>query len=136
MMRFAAWLRGVLLGSGGTLTENQGVQEITQVSELDALLEASAAGPQLVFKHSTTCPISAAAHRQVAAYLGDRGDDATPVLLVKVIESRPLSNEIAARLGVTHQSPQAILVKDGAAVWNASHGAISASALRSAVARA
>jgi len=136
MLKMVAWLRGVLLGSGNALTENNEVQEITQIPQLDEVLAASASAPQLIFKHSTTCPVSAAAHRQVANYLADRGGDATPVLLVKVIESRPLSNEIASRLGVTHQSPQALLVKDGAAVWNASHGGITAAALKDAIGRA
>jgi bacillithiol system protein YtxJ len=136
MAKIRAWMQGILLGSGQNITEILGVQEITQLPHFDEVLAASATAPQLVFKHSTTCPISAAAHRQVASYLADRGGDATPVLLVKVIESRPLSNEIAARLGVTHQSPQAILIKDGAAVWNASHGGITAASLKDAVGRA
>lgn len=52
--------------------------------------------------------------------------------VVKVIEDRPVSNEIAARLGVKHESPQAILVRSGKAVWHASHGRITAAALAEA----
>jgi bacillithiol system protein YtxJ len=45
-------------------------------------------------------------------------------VLVKVIESRPVSNQIAEDLGVKHESPQVILLKGGASYWNASHWAI------------
>jgi bacillithiol system protein YtxJ len=55
---------------------------------------------------------------------------------VRVIEERPVSLHLAERLGVRHQSPQALLIRNGAAVWNASHHAITASALQNAAARA
>jgi len=136
MSKAGAWLRGMLLGAGKTLTEDDDVQELTALEQWEAVLADNGDAPHWLFKHSTTCPISAAAHRQVAAYLADRGDDATPVLLIKVIESRPVSNAIAAALGVTHQSPQMILLRNGQAVWNASHGSITAAALKDAVNRA
>ena len=54
---------------------------------------------------------------------------AIPVYLVDVIAQRPLSREIAARLGIRHESPQAILFRQGAAAWHASHDAVTAEAL-------
>lgn len=104
--------------------------EMRSEADFEAALAASAEGPVLIFKHSTTCPISASAHRQAADYAGQ--PDALPIYLVKVIESRPVSNAIAARLGVAHQSPQAILLRDGQAAWDASHGAITAASLQRA----
>lgn len=53
---------------------------------------------------------------------------------MKVIEDRPVSNEIAARLGVKHESPQAILVRGGKAVWHASHRQVTAANLAAAAA--
>jgi len=125
------WIKGLLGGSGGNLKE-RGVDELTRIADLDAVVNASAETPQFIFKHSTSCPISAGAHRQVVRYLDEREGDAPPVHLVKVIESRPVSNEIASRLGVTHQSPQMILLEGGAARWNASHQSITADALSQA----
>ncbi|BDG59669.1 hypothetical protein caldi_07590 [Caldinitratiruptor microaerophilus] len=55
------------------------------------------------------------------------------VALVRVREERPLSQALAERLKVRHESPQAILVQRGRAVWHASHGAITARALREAI---
>ncbi len=52
-----------------------------------------------------------------------------PVFLVDVLGSRPLSQALAARLGVRHESPQVILLHAGAAGWNGSHSAVTAAAL-------
>ncbi len=49
-----------------------------------------------------------------------------PVYLVDVLAQRPLSQAIAARLGIRHESPQAIVLRQGKAVWDASHFAITA----------
>ncbi|MBI1320820.1 MAG: bacillithiol system redox-active protein YtxJ [Candidatus Hydrogenedens sp.] len=122
----------MVLGAGAAITEKNHVQELTTNEQWESVLAASVEAPQWVFKHSTTCPISAGAYRQVGAYLDGRADS-TPAHLVKVIESRPVSNAIASATGVTHQSPQMLLLKDGKAVWNASHGAITASALTQAL---
>jgi bacillithiol system protein YtxJ len=55
---------------------------------------------------------------------------------VRVIEERPVSLALSQRVGVTHQSPQALLVRNGVAVWHASHYAITVEALRDAVSSA
>jgi bacillithiol system protein YtxJ len=85
----------------------------------------------LLFKHSTTCPISAAAYREVSAFSSGAP---VPVYMVKVIESRPLSLWLAETLAVRHASPQVILVENGRAVWNTSHYDITASTLKQACA--
>lgn len=107
--------------------------ELHSVEELERILDASDKAPLFLFKHSTRCPISAAAYRRVNAYEEGAADSRPPIYLVKVIEARPLSNLIAQRLGVEHQSPQIILVCHKTAVWNASHGAITAEAMNAAV---
>ena len=50
-----------------------------------------------------------------------------------LLEHRDLSNEIAERSGVKHESPQAILLRDGKAIWNASHMSITSDSLLEAV---
>jgi bacillithiol system protein YtxJ len=83
----------------------------------------------LVFKHSTTCPVSAEAAREV------RGLDAgLPVYQVNVREQRDLSNWVAAEYGVTHQSPQLILVRGGKAVRSWSHWEVNRAAVAKALA--
>ena len=73
----------------------------------------------LVFKHSTTCPVSAEAAREVAGLATD-----LPVYQVDVREQRDLSNWVAAEYAVTHESPQLILVRGGKAVRSWSHGEV------------
>jgi monothiol bacilliredoxin len=120
----------------GGLPDSEGVvnvRELTEIGELDECLETSANGPVLIFKHSTSCPTSAGAYSRFMKWAQEKGDALPSCFLVKVIQSRPLSNEIAVRLGVPHKSPQLILVKDGAVAWSASHHAIGAEAIEEAL---
>ena len=97
------------------------LQQLTSMEQWEQALKGTSSKPLLVFKHSTTCPISAGAHEELLHYIQD--DTGLPVdySLVRVIEERPISNAIAEQLGVKHASPQAILVQDGQAVWDTSH---------------
>jgi bacillithiol system protein YtxJ len=128
-MNLLYWLHGVLFGPGNRVLEDFGVKELRSIEEIEGVFSESAERPVFIFKHSTACPISAAAHRRVSQYLETRESGGAPFYLVKVIESRPVSNLIAEELGVKHQSPQLILVRAGKAVWNVSHAAISAEAI-------
>jgi len=99
-------------------------REITSTEEWDRVRAESANRQIIVLKHSTRCPVSASALEEYEAYLADRPNPDTDYYLVKVIESRPVSNKIAEDLGVVHHSPQMILVKDGKALWNTSHWSV------------
>jgi bacillithiol system protein YtxJ len=55
------------------------------------------------------------------------------VALVEVQRARELSAEIENRLGVNHESPQVIVLRNGQVVWNASHFKITAEAVTRAV---
>lgn len=96
------------------------IELITQ-QQFEALLEKSQSQPVFIFKHSDTCPTSASAFNRVAQVIQSQNGAMPEVHLIEVKAARPVSNEIASRLGVRHQSPQMILVKAGEAVWNASH---------------
>ncbi|MCF8567220.1 bacillithiol system redox-active protein YtxJ [Alicyclobacillus tolerans] len=106
------------------------MQMLTTEEELNQALSAHPGKPVVIFKHSTQCPISAAAYRQVEQFVAA---DTAPVYLIRVIEERPLSNYYAEHFGVRHQSPQAIVMRDGKVLWNASHYDITAKALSNAI---
>lgn len=110
-----------------------GAWELLEHKQFARALKASADKPVLVFKHSTQCPISGAAYRRMAKYLHEAGDNAPPFYFVKVIERRPVSQGIAKKLDVKHESPQLILLKDGKSVWSTSHHAITSEALKKAL---
>jgi bacillithiol system protein YtxJ len=46
---------------------------------------------------------------------------------------RRLSEEAAARFGIRHETPQAILLRDGRPIWSASHFRITATNLDTVV---
>ncbi|MCL4693538.1 MAG: bacillithiol system redox-active protein YtxJ [Candidatus Hydrogenedentes bacterium] len=125
-------LRALREGSGPSLEETT-VKPLNTLESLDACLSASKARPLFIFKHSTACPISAAAYREVTEYATGTGAEDPDVYLVKVIEDRPVSNKIAEVLGVAHKSPQVILVRDGQCAWTASHHGIRTERMREAV---
>ncbi len=101
-------------------------ERLTEPEAIDKLTEQSKGRPVVIFKHSLTCPISAAAFDQMEVFEG-------PVSLVEVQKARALSNEIESRLGVTHESPQVIVMRNGQVVWNASHFKITSDAVAKAV---
>lgn len=110
------------------------IRPLLTLEDVDALLQGSAARPVILLKHSTACPVSARARAEFAA-LESRWAAAAggpDFALVRVIEERPVSRALAARLGVPHQSPQAILVHRGRAAWHASHGEVTAAAMEAA----
>jgi bacillithiol system protein YtxJ len=86
----------------------------------------------MCFKHSFACPISAAAHAEWLRFTAAHPE--LPTLFVDVIADRAVARGLANECGVPHASPQAILFRNGRAVWNASHGAITAEALARAIA--
>jgi bacillithiol system protein YtxJ len=73
----------------------------------------------VVYKHSPICPTSTLAYEEMRSLRRLQGD--VPVYLVDVIHSRPLSRYIAERVGVVHQSPQAIILRAGVPAWHGSH---------------
>ncbi|ANY71450.1 general stress protein [Paenibacillus ihbetae] len=99
-------------------------KEITTQDEWKNILEKSAERGQVILKHSTTCPVSANALREYEQYLKDTPNADVDYTLVKVIESRPVSNQIAEDLNEKHESPQIIYIKDKAKYWTASHWAV------------
>lgn len=99
---------------------------ITDTKELERLLTRSHEQPVIVFKHSTTCPISAAAYDEMARV-------EQPVALVVVQSARDVSREVETQTGVEHESPQVLVLRNGKAVWNASHRKVKSDAVENAV---
>lgn len=99
------------------------LKELTTAKDLEKTLEESCERKVLLFKHSTQCPISAHAWREVQNYIQQSSDD-VQVALIKVIESRPISNQAAIELGIKHESPQIFLLINKNVVWHTSHQAI------------
>lgn len=107
------------------------MNELTDLSGLDGIL-AAGRGTQVLYKHSTQCGTSDAALDEIEAFLEERPGLATFYYL-DLLEHRDVSNEIARRLGVKHESPQAIVLRDGKVAAVLSHRAIRREALAKAL---
>lgn len=105
------------------------VQELADRSDFDALLERSQEETVALLKHSVACPISARGQQE---FVGLEDDGDPPLYALVVQYARDLSNHIADTLSVKHETPQVILIRDGEAIHDVSHSAISTDALREA----
>jgi bacillithiol system protein YtxJ len=108
------------------------LKELHSIEELDGALAESTARPVLFFKHSLSCSISTRAFGELRSYLNN-ADPRISYKLITVQTARAVSDEAASRLRIEHKSPQAILVRNGRELWNASHYDITAEALDQAI---
>jgi bacillithiol system protein YtxJ len=113
-----------LFGSSEPTTNNSNVswRYLTNLGQLNEIIHESTTTPVVIFKHSTRCSVSRMALKQFENEF-DLQAKVTPYFL-DLLENRDISNEIAVRFAVAHQSPQVILIKDGKAIYNASHSDI------------
>lgn len=89
---------------------------------LENLLTDSRERPVIVFKHSNSCPLSSRAYREMEKLDGQ-------VNLLEVQSAREVSRELSNLIGVPHETPQVIVLRDGKAVWNVSHFDVKAEAV-------
>lgn len=101
-------------------------------AQLDEIIKGSHERPAMIFKHSTTCGISAGAKHRLESNW-DIDPEKMDFYYLDLLSYRPISNLIAEKLNVIHQSPQVILIKDGKAIYDTSHHAIDAEAVNSAL---
>lgn len=97
---------------------------LESMEQLDWLEERSDKRTQVVFKHSTTCGIS----RMVLNMFKEDHDfreGQIDLYYLDLHRFREVSNGIAKKFNVLHQSPQLLVIKNRSLVAHASHGAIS-----------
>jgi bacillithiol system protein YtxJ len=99
--------------------------------QLETIKQESAQQPVLIFKHSTRCSISSMALSRL-----ERGwNEAAGIkpYYLDLISYRSISNKIADTFDVDHQSPQVLLIQNGACIYDESHMAISFDSLKEQV---
>jgi len=102
------------------------LEDLGQINEIITLSEEM---PVIIFKHSTRCSISRMALKNFENEY-DLGENVAAYFL-DLISFRDISNEIASRFNVVHQSPQLLLIVGGKSVYDVSHSSIDAQELRS-----
>lgn len=105
--------------------------KLTSDTQLDLIKEESATQPVLIFKHSTTCSISAMALSRMERNWADTAG-IKPYML-DLLANRPLSRAVADAFNIDHQSPQVLLIQNGECIYDNSHMGISFQALTQAV---
>jgi bacillithiol system protein YtxJ len=106
--------------------------EIRTEDEMRAFLEASNGTLSVLFKHSPTCGTSQVAWEEWEEWIHS-SPSGVSLAWCDVVGARPAARGIASWLGVLHQSPQVLVLRDGKCVAHASHYSITRDWLRNAV---
>ena len=100
--------------------------------QVDDIAARSETLPCLIFKHSTTCSISAMAKYR----LEDDwpfGTDELEAYYLDLLSHRDVSAYIAEKFSVHHESPQILLIRNGDCFFDASHFDITIPEIREAL---
>ena len=100
---------------------------LTDLDQLDEIVEISQNQPVVIFKHSTRCSISSTA---LSRFERAWGDTENAAFYLDLIAYRSISLEIAEKFGIQHQSPQALVISKGACTYSATHWDISVDELK------
>jgi bacillithiol system protein YtxJ len=106
---------------------------VRDLDEFEAVISESRVRPVLLFKHSRTCGVSHEALDELHAHV-EQSLHGALYRVITVQSHRRVSDHAAERLGIRHETPQAILLRGGRPIWNASHFRITAEALDRALA--
>jgi bacillithiol system protein YtxJ len=101
---------------------------LESIDQLEEIIEISKQKSIVIFKHSTRCFISKSALRSFEAEYNISSHKMDAYYL-DLLNYRDISNEIATRFNVVHQSPQILVIKNGVCVYHASHENIQANDL-------
>ena len=96
--------------------------ELKSEDQLNHIIEQSKVKPQVIFKHSTRCSISAMAKGRLERSAAPENTD---FYFLDLIAHRNISNKISSAFHVFHESPQILLIKNGECIYDESHGSIS-----------
>ncbi len=96
---------------------------LEEMGQIDEILTASQSRTQMIFKHSTRCGVSGMVRSQLDGNWTHAGK-ITPWHL-DLLRNRNISNEVAERFGVQHESPQIILISKGQVTKAVSHTPLS-----------
>ncbi|MGB3467987.1 MAG: bacillithiol system redox-active protein YtxJ [Cyclobacteriaceae bacterium] len=103
---------------------------LENIDQLEEIKELSSDQKVVIFKHSTRCPVSSMALSRLERSWDNKEQQNTAIYFLDLIRYRAISNAIADKFGVEHQSPQVIMLENGEAVYSESHMGISYEGLK------
>ncbi len=95
--------------------------EFKSEDQIKELIEKSHDKPQVIFKHSSRCGISAMAKGRLERSIAPSNAD---FYFLDLLNYRNLSNTISSQFNVYHESPQILIIKNGQCIYDESHGSI------------
>lgn len=114
------------------MTENNKWIDLTSEEELNQIDTESEEYPVVIFKHSTSCSISAMAWARFNRGLEKNLEKTAKYYYLDLLRHRDISNAVAEKYSVRHESPQILVILNGSCVKSASHMGISFSQLEEA----
>ena len=99
-------------------------QQLKTREDLERAYQLSGERPVLIYKHSNRCHICTMALGRIERAWEPADDQRLAPFFLDVIGSREVSDLVAVRTGVTHQSPQVLVIRDGKCVYSESHSGI------------
>jgi bacillithiol system protein YtxJ len=109
-------------------------ERLESLDTMDKIIEESKLNPVVIFKHSTSCSISAMALNRLERSWDNKEMSNVKAYYLDLIAYRDISNAVAEKFGIMHQSPQVLLIKNGESVYDESHMGISYQNLKSGAA--
>jgi bacillithiol system protein YtxJ len=103
-----------------TSSINEDWIKLTDIEQLNEIIQESKTMPVIIYKHSTRCGISTMAENN----LEQGWDQLKPhakFYYLDLIRYRDVSTAIAETFYVRHQSPQILIIKNGRSVYDVSH---------------
>lgn len=100
--------------------------------DLDHAIETSHERPVIIYKHSSRCGTSFIVRKQLE-HDWNFDDGGLEIYFLDLIRYRNISDEIARRFGVRHESPQILIICDGESIFDTSHGDVSVKTIKAAL---
>jgi bacillithiol system protein YtxJ len=98
-------------------------------TQLSAIIKISSDKPVLIFKHSTRCGISRMVLKNFEKDY-DISETEIDMYFLDLLNYRALSQDISTKFNVMHQSPQVLVIKNGAVIYHDSHDYISVNKIK------
>ncbi|MBN3526030.1 bacillithiol system redox-active protein YtxJ [Paenibacillus apiarius] len=100
------------------------MKAVDSIENLQEAIDLSSQQTVVLFKHSTRCPISAQADEEMVKVEDDYEHKGVGFGRILVVEHRDVAQACAEQLGIKHESPQVLVLKNGKVAWHDSHYAI------------
>lgn len=103
---------------------------LKEEDQIDEIITESHSNPVMIFKHSTSCNISGMAFDRINRSWDEGEMENVSAYYLDLLSFRNISNAVAEKFSISHQSPQVLIIKDGKCVYDTSHMGINYGIIR------